>query len=199
MKKILTVTILFTSAILGCNAQSVVKIPVTQNPLFEVSTNKVAVSVPDGDTGAALGGDLVVSGGSGHYTYRWYDTAEATLGTEATLSVLSPGTYYLDIKDTCDCLQTVEFNVSIASIDDIETVQKSITPNPTGGPVEITGFDAIQITAVSMAGHMVMLFNSPDGITPIRYADFSSLPHGQYIITLTDISGATTVEKLLKK
>ncbi|MDE6306365.1 MAG: hypothetical protein K2L90_07225 [Muribaculaceae bacterium] len=199
MNRSLTATILFTAAVFGCQAQSVVKIPVAQNPLFEVSANNVAVSVPDGGAGATLGGDLVISGGSGHYTYRWYDGSDVTLGTESTLSILSPGIYYLDIEDTCECLQTIEFNVTTASIDDPGIAMTAITPNPTDGPVEISGFDAIQISAVSMAGKMEMLLNSPDGISPIHYADFGMLPHGQYLITLTDVQGNTIVRKLLKK
>ena len=152
MNRSLTATILFTAAVFGCQAQSVVKIPVAQNPLFEVSANNVAVSVPDGGAGATLGGDLVISGGSGHYTYRWYDGSDVTLGTESTLSILSPGIYYLDIEDTCECLQTIEFNVTTASIDDPGIAMTAITPNPTDGPVEISGFDAIQISSVTRAG-----------------------------------------------
>ena len=199
MNKSIVATIMFAAASCLCSAQSVVKIPVAQNPLFEVSTNNVAVSIPDGDSGATLGGDLVVTGGSGHYTYRWYDASNANLGSDATLSILTPGIYYLDINDTCDCLQTIEFNVTTASLDAVSMSQAiTITPNPTSGPIEIDGIDAVQIAIVSMAGRMEALIVSHDG-TPIHSADLGSLAHGQYIVTLTDAQGTTSVCKLLKK
>lgn len=199
MNKSIVATIMFAAASCLCPAQSVVKIPVAQNPLFEVSTNNVAVSIPDGDSGATLGGDLVVTGGSGNYTYRWYDATNTDLGNDATLSILSPGLYYLDINDTCDCLQTIEFNVTTASIDAVSMSSTiNIIPNPASGPIEISGIDAVQIAIVSMAGRMEALIVSHDG-TPIHSTDLSDLARGQYIVTLTDAQGTTSVSKLIKK
>lgn len=199
MKKLLAAAILLTTAGLSSSAQSVVKIPVVQNPLFEVSTNQVALAFPDGAESVELGGDLVVIGGSGRYTYRWYDTTGATLGNESTLSIPEGGTYYLDIHDTCDCLQTIEFNISTASIESTTLSQQiTITPNPTTGPVEIAGFDAVQIAAVNMAGRMEALLVATDGM-PIHNADFGTLARGHYIITLTDREGNISVRRLIKK
>lgn len=195
MKKFITATLILAAAACGCVAQTVVKIEVTQNPLFEVSTNNVAVTVPA--TGATIGGDLVIKGGSGTYAFRWYTAAGTLLGTDSTLSVDAQGIYYLDIKDTCDCLQTVEFNVATTGIDEITLGSPAITPNPTDGPVAINGFDAVQITVVSMAGKLEAVVDN-DGRT-ITNADLGMLPAGQHIVTLCDAMGRTCVTKLIKK
>ncbi len=197
MKKILTAAAFVIACACGCAAQTIVNMPVAQNPLFEVSTNSVTVSIPD-NGGATLGGDLAITGGSGSYTYRWYNNSGATLGSSSTLEVSGPGTYLLDIDDTCDCRQTVTFNVATAGLDDVALDSFSISPNPTDGLVEIRGFEAMQICAVSLSGKMVALIVSEDG-APIADADFSSLASGTYILCLTDRAGNNVSTKLIKK
>ncbi len=197
MKKILTAAAFVIACACGCAAQTIVNMPVAQNPLFEVSTNSVTVSIPD-NGGATLGGDLAITGGSGSYTYRWYNNSGATLGSSSTLEVSGPGTYLLDIDDTCDCRQTVTFNVATAGLDDVALDSFSISPNPTDGLVEIRGFEAMQICAVSLSGKMVALIVSEDG-APIADADFSSLASGTYILCLTYRAGNNVSTKLIKK
>lgn len=196
MKKLILSIALTFAAVFGCQAQSLVKMPVAQNPLFEVSTNEVNVSAGDAPE-VTLGGDLVVKGGSGSYVYRWYNNAGNNLGTDATLCVSTPGAYFLDIKDTCDCLQTVRFNVTNAGVNVITADALRLSPNPTDGPVEVAGFDAVQIAVVAMSGQMVALIDM-DG-EPVRSFDLSNLPAGQYIATLSDAEGHTAVARIIKK
>ena len=198
MKKYITAALLTAAAACGCAAQSVVKIDVVQNPLFEVSTHSVSLPFPDGTTSLTIGGDLVVKGGSGNYSYRWYDTAGTTLGTSKVLTVNNEGLYLLDIEDTCECVNTIQFAVGVSSVNTAITHQNiSISPNPTPGPVEIAGFDAVQLSAVSMSGRVEAIINYDGAI--IRQADLSHLSGGQYIIVLTDAEGNTTMSKLIKK
>lgn len=197
MKKILTAAAFVIACACGCAAQTIVNMPVAQNPLFEVSTNSVTVNIPD-NGGVTLGGDLAITGGSGSYTFRWYNASGTTLGNGSTLEVSDPGTYLLDIDDTCDCRQTVTFNVATAGIDAVALESFSISPNPTDGLVEISGFEAMQICAVSLSGKMVALVVSEDG-TPMSHADFSSLASGTYILCLTGREGNSVSAKLIKK
>ena len=195
MKKFFSAVIIAVTAVCACNAQSVVNMNIRQNPLFEVSTNNVNV-VSDG-TGITLGGDLVIKGGSGNYTYHWYSASDNNLGSDENITVYAPGVYSLDVKDACDCLQTVIFNVSMAGVSEVTLEGAAITPNPTDGPVEISGFYATQIVIVNMAGAIEALIDCEGSV--IRNADLSFLSKGYYIVTLTDRAGKTFVTKLIKK
>lgn len=196
MKRIFATIAVLTAAAGVCSAQSVVRMPVEQNPLFEVSANHVNVSA-SGDNGITLGADLVIKGGSGTYSYRWYSSADRELGNEPTLAVSGPGVYMLDITDTCDCMQTVEFNVTNAGVADIEYGSLVLSPNPSDGPVAVDGFDAVQIAVVGMSGRMELLVDRSGYV--IREFDVSDLARGQYIVTLSDSEGHVAVARLIKK
>ncbi|MFG6396556.1 MAG: T9SS type A sorting domain-containing protein [Muribaculaceae bacterium] len=198
MKRILTAGVLSVAVALGCAAQAIVRMPVEQNPLFEVSTSKVEIAMPEEGGGVLLGGNVVVTGGSGVYTYRWYTPQGKELGTESTCMAETPGVYMLDITDGCDCLQTVEFNLTSASIDGAEIATLHIGPNPTSGVVYIEGFNAVRIAAVDMAGRLVSVVESIGG-QHITDADYSALPQGEYILTLASADGAKAVYRLIKR
>lgn len=174
-------------------SQAWVDINVHQNPLFEVSTNSVNAALPEGAE-LKVGGDIVVKGGSGTYSYRWYAQGGGDLGTEPTLIITEPGKYFLDISDTCDCLQTVEFNVTLTSVSDVVADTVSITPNPTDGYIEFPGFEAVQLTATSLTGRLAALLNG----AAFSSADLSHLAPGAYIIILTDKEGKTLSAKIIK-
>ena len=197
MKKLLS-AIAIAALPLSASAQAIVSIPVNQNPVFEVSTNHVEVTVPDSNDDIILGADVVITGGSGSYTYRWTDQRGNDLGTESELHVSEPGLYTLDIADTCDCLQTVTFNVATASLDEIAGSILTISPNPSEGFIRIDGFDPVQITAVNMSGHLAATLTSPDG-THIHEADLSTLPSGIYLLTLTDNARNVIVSRIVIK
>lgn len=152
------------------SAQSIVNIKVTQNPLFTVSTNDVTLSIEDSPI--TLGGDVVVTGGSGSYAYRWYTDAEE-LGTESTLEVDQPGEYYLDITDTCDCKQTVVFHIS-----------------NTNGIDAVNIADVVQVAVFTVDGKLVQVAKG-------AYPDLSSLPSGSYIVQRTTRKGQTSSTKVL--
>lgn len=184
---------------LSASSQSIVKIPVNQNPVFEVSTNLLDVTFPEGAGEMVLGGEIVVKGGSGDYRYVWTDNNGNELGTTPSLSIDRTGTYLLTITDTCDCEQTVTFNVATSSINTITTsASLSISPNPTDGYIRIEGFEPCQIVAVDMAGHMAALISNDD-MRPIHETNLSFLSPGLYILTLTDARGNSVACRLIKK
>ena len=197
MKRILTAGALSVAIAVGCAAQSIVKMPLGQNPLFEVSTDRVALTMPADGGGLILGGNVVVTGGSGSYTYRWYTPAGAELGSESTFQATSAGVYMLDITDSCDCLQTVEFNLASAGIESTVIPGLKIGPNPTSGPVTSSGFDAVRISAVDMSGRLVNVTEHNGNV--INNADFSMLPSGEYVLTLGDADGKTVVYRMIKQ
>lgn len=195
--KILTTTLCIGFCGLTTLAQSIVEINVDQNPVFEVSTNVVNATFPEDGGTMTLGADLVITGGSGNYAYRWYTPEGVELGNESTISVENEGAYKLDVTDECDCLQTVEFNVSTASVNDIRANVFHITPNPAESIVEFGGIQAEQMALTSMNGQLAAVI-SASGAT-FDKADVSFLAPGTYIVTLTDALGKIYTSKLIKK
>ncbi len=197
MKKIFLAFIASAMFWLPAAAQSIVSIPVVQNPVFEVSTNQLDVTFPEGSGEMVLGGDIVIKGGSGQYTFAWTDDSGTALGSEASLSIGRSGIYYLTITDTCDCEQTVTFNVATSSISSISASELSISPNPTSGFIRIEGFEPCQLVAVDMSGHIAALINND--FSPIHEADLSFLSPGIYILTLTDSYARSATYRIIKR
>lgn len=196
MKKLITFALALAASGIACFGQSIVSMPVVQNPLFQVSTNEVNATFPEASSSLTLGGDLIITGGSGTYSFRWYDNTGKDLGNESTLRVDAPGKYLLDVTDTCDCLQTVNFNLSYAGVDEIHVSKVSISFDSMSGQVDIEGFDPVQLCAVDMSGRLAAVIDH--GGVVFHTADLSSLPGGVYIITLTDPFGSVTSLKLIK-
>lgn len=183
---------------LSVSSQTLVSIPVNQNPIFEVSTNRLDIAFPEGASELVLGADIVVKGGSGIYRYQWSDTAGNELGNEPYLPISESGIYLLTISDTCDCEQEVTFNIGTASVDSIDASTLKIYPNPTVGYIRIDGFEPCQIVVLDMTGHIVALINNENNQT-IYEADLSHLPSGLYLLNLTDVYHNNVVYRLLKK
>lgn len=197
MKRMLSAGALLFAVAMECAAQAIVSMPVEQNPLFEVSTDRVDVTMPADGGGIVLGGNVVITGGSGVYAYRWYTPQGTELGTESTYLAEQPGVYMLDITDSCDCLQSVEFNLASAGISSVSMPELRIGPNPTAGTIHISGFDAVRIAVVDMSGRLVAVIES-DG-EPFESADLSALPQGEYILTLGGADGTKVVHRIIKK
>lgn len=175
MRKFLIVAFLCQLSLFGtqqCKAQSVVNMSVKQNPLFSVSTNDVS-AVLDGQP-LTLGADVVITGGSGVYTYQWYKGSEK-ISTASTIQIGEPGEYSLDVKDQCDCLQTIAFHIT-----------------GTAGVEAIAVDDVKQINVFSLNGQLVKVINSSK-------CDLESLPQGQYIINMVSTDGRVSVKKVNNK
>lgn len=185
---ILTIASTFLSQ--KADAQTVIDLRFTQNPLFEVSTNSVATALPGDGTPLTLGGDLTVAGGSGTYTYQWKDTSGATLGSNATLAVSTPGTYLLTISDQCDCAQEVTFSVEAAGID--ATTVTGIRIFTDGTDLHIEGAEATQATAFTPTGVMAALFTPTD---PTSVFDLGSLQPGIYVIQIVTTANSLLIYK----
>lgn len=180
---------------LGASAQAVVKMPVAQNPPFGIVVEQLNLTLPEG--GLTLGANAVISGGSGKYSYAWYDSANTLLGTDATLNVTAPGNYRLDVKDSCDCLLTVDFTVGGAGVDAVALPSLSVWPNPTSGIVNIDGCNAASVALLDTGGKLSAVF-VPAAAEALRSIDISSRPAGCYILCITDVDGATAATRIIK-
>lgn len=161
--------LLLSATTLTLSSQTRVDIKFKQNPVFGVSTNDVNATFAG--TALTIGADVVITGGSGVYTYRWYQ-GEKVIGTDGTLSVEAPGDYFLDVRDQCDCLQTVVFHVLLASSVD-----------------GLWSDDATQTTVFDSQGRLVKVINGSS-------LDSSQLPGGVYIINRTDRNGKVSTRKI---
>ncbi len=172
LKKITLFLLLLAVFAVESQAQSIVNLNLKQNPLFSVSTNEV-VAVMEGKE-IVLGADIVISGGSGNYTYRWY-TSDGELGTDKYLTIQKTGEYLLDIKDECDCMQTVAFHIT--GTDGVDNV-----------PVDAI----VQTVVFTVNGRLVKVSKG-------SVVDTSSLPNGVYVINRVGKNGKIDVRKFVKE
>ena len=199
MKKFVLSSVIIGATVLSMSSQSIVELNLAknQNPIFEISTNEVSLAFPGNEDFLVIGADIVIKGGSGEYSFRWYNEQGEELGNEKTLEITLPGIYRADISDTCDCLQTVTFDISEASVYDIKPEKFFISPNPTNGLIKIYGIDAVQLTAVDSAGKLVFIADHEGDI--FNEADLSGLTPGLYFISVKDIYGNLFTDRIIKK
>lgn len=179
MKKLVLLLYMLVGVVLSVRSQAVINMPFTQNPALTVSTQSAFLAFQE--PGMELGADLVITGGSGTYRYRWTSNG-AELGTEPTLYVTAMGVYSLEIFDTCDCEQTVTFHVNDGSgIESLEASACKVYPNPAADYLIVesgTGKEMKQVSLVAANGQLVKVFAdvwgsktmlSLDGIAPGQY------------------------------
>src|SRR5690606_33359273 len=70
---------------------------------LEINTEAIHVQdvARDSNTGAI--GGIAVSGGTGPYTYSWYDASGVVVGNEVNLSGVPVGTYVFEVVDALGC------------------------------------------------------------------------------------------------
>lgn len=174
------------------HAQTVVSMSLQQNPPFEVSTHEVAAIL--GGTPLTLGGDVVVTGGSGNYTYRWY-TAEGTLSTDRELTVSQSGEYQLDITDQCDCLQTVIFRITAST--GIQTATDQPLATYDGSTLTFaTDKGILQATLINAEGRLVRVATNYDH--SLRSLSVADLLPGLYILNITLCDNTIYSQKFIK-
>ena len=182
----------------GLLAQTIVRMQIQQNPPFSVVAPTLTITMPD--EGIELGADVVVTGGSGNYSYLWLDAAGRTLGTEPTLLVTLPGTYTLRVSDECQCEHQVVFDITSSALSTIyDSEAFRFYPNPTHGEVWLRGGSGIrQIAAIDMHGRLRKVATCGEGQSLTRF-DLSTLPAGSYLLQCRRPDGemlVQTIEKL---
>ncbi|MCC6837435.1 MAG: gliding motility-associated C-terminal domain-containing protein [Bacteroidia bacterium] len=102
-------------------------ITISVNPLPQIAST---VNIDSAFCNTASGGinNLIVTGGTGTYSYQWFNGTTA-VGTDSVLSNVSSGNYSLIVTDQAGCSDT-SFVMSVPSAGGISV---SLTANPTSG------------------------------------------------------------------
>ncbi len=179
-------------------SQSIVNMPFEQNPVLSVSSEAVYLQL-SGET-MQIGADLVITGGSGSYSYEWKN-AGVVLGTDAVLEISEGGTYILTITDTCDCSIDVSFVVKDAGVSAVSESVFDVYPVPASDyiMVESKGVQRIcQIALVSMQGRVVGVY--PQEKASKAQIDVRNLTNGEYVLNCVyeDKTVETTVVLIRK-
>ncbi|MFD1553677.1 hypothetical protein DNU06_10215 [Putridiphycobacter roseus] len=138
-------------------------------------TNNAECNVASGSATA------IAQGGLPTYTYQWLDNAQSLLAgeTNATLSNVFAGTYFVVVKDANLCEDTLEVTI-------IDNPSTTLVFDAVNSPSCHDGNDGnIQITVVGNNMPLNYLWN-PGGII---VEDPSNLTAGTYQLTITDALG----------
>ena len=146
----------------------------TDPPALSCTTAIVQMASCDMDDGSAT---VSPAGGTPGYTYLW-DNTEIT----ATATALSAGTHTVTVTDTNNCTTTCQ--VVITSTDGL-TCEISNSNN-----VSCNGAGDGAATTVGMGGTTPYTYLWNTGATT---AAISSLPGGNYVVTLTDAVGCEAI------
>ncbi|MBQ9285869.1 MAG: hypothetical protein IJ209_06285 [Bacteroidaceae bacterium] len=175
-RRILLITLLSVAgrAALPLCAQTVINVPLEQYPPLQVLSESVNVDLPP--EGITLGSDLVVSGGDGIYEYAWTNVSGQTLSQAPTLTVVSPGNYFLTVTDGHECRVSTQFTVIPGT-----AVQKPEAVAPR------------QIRLFSTSGQLLKTISGTDANDA---ATSYGLPAGIYVKCCIYKDGHSTVSKI---
>lgn len=151
----------------------------------EPSTITATFNVVQPSCGLADGCATVIpAGGTGPYTYQWYDPLNNPLGTADTECNLAAGTYGVDVTDAVGCTQTFTVNVSNSNAPVI-TVD-AIVHETCFGACD----GSIETTISGGTAPYTITWNPP--VSSIE--DIYNLCPGTYQITVTDAAGCVAIE-----
>ncbi|RWX01384.1 T9SS type A sorting domain-containing protein [Flavobacterium cerinum] len=161
-----------TCTITDANGCSLIKsFTIIEPPLLVLTQGTINhVSCNGGSNGTA---SVVVTGGTGSYTYDWNGTPTGD-GT-ASISGLAAGTYTVTIRDANSCQKTLDFVI---------TQPNSITINPIQVNISCNGESDGSATAIAIGGTGTLTYTwSPTGGSN---ATATGLGLGTYTCTVTD-------------
>lgn len=157
----------------GCKITAIVII--TQPNVLTTATSKTDVSCNGGSNGTASAN---ASGGTSPYTYKWSNG-----GTSNSISSLLPGSYYLTVRDSKNCLK----------IDSVTVNQPVVLTGVISDSTNIScngGSDGIA-TASPSGGNLPYTYSW--NTTPIKTTQSASgLISGVHVVTVTDSKSCQT-------
>ena len=141
--------------------------------------------------------DLTVSGGTPNYTYTWTDGAQFSASTE-DISGLTTGNYAVTVNDANSCQATLQSSVVIYVPDSIRI--KLVSPLYTPGNYNISnyGLSDGSILANVTGGTLAYAYSwtNIENTLSNNTANWSNLPKGNYILTVTDFYGCTLTKSI---
>lgn len=165
MKKVILLLLTIMPQILF--SQKVIKLTVIQPAEFAFSISKQDTTIVKGSS-VALGQELIVSGGSGEYHFRW--TPAATLNDSTAINpVANPTdttTYLLTVMDKYGCSFSVTYKVNVRDqmvgnklTENVKSLNAVLFPNPNRGEfkVKLNGIpsEKIELTILDMQGKII--------------------------------------------
>ena len=137
--------------------------------------------------------DLTVEGGTAPYSYTWNtgDVSEDLFGVPA-------GYYQVTVIDAngCDVMvdKTIQ-NISTASVNNLESVNINVFPNPTSDYATVT-WDNNEVTKLTVVNANGQVVENADVDLQNNYTT-QNLNAGMYFINLTDDNNNTNTKKLI--
>ena len=153
----------------------------------------VEASATDETAGELGVGTASATGGSGEYTFVWYDSD----GNEVDSSALAAGEYFVKATDANGCNGTVNVTIVFNGIDDIDPLAFGLFPNPTSGAITLqvsTLMQDVNMQVLDATGRVVFTQDALvlQGATTFN---FSNLSTGTYTIVIRNDNG-TSVRRL---
>jgi hypothetical protein len=149
----------------------------------------VEASATDETAGELGVGTASATGGSGEYTFVWYDSD----GNEVDSSALAAGEYFVKATDANGCNGTVIVTIVFNGIDDIDPLAFGLFPNPTSGAITLqvsTLMQDVNMQVLDATGRVVFTQDALvlQGATTFN---FSNLSTGTYTIVIRNDNGSS--------
>jgi hypothetical protein len=186
-KKLCFLFLIVIFCITNVKAQTIIKIAFFQPQPFQVSPLVDTLSLA-GNTSVILGSNLLLSGGSGQYTYSWMQN-NVVLHTLPTFEVSQQGTYQLLVKDGAGCSALIQFVVMLnAGLSDELSDSFEIYPIPARGHVFINSTHIDQLKSIRIYqtdGKQMLYLAEKEPISSGKLKiNVEQLPAGTYLMTL---------------
>ena len=153
-----------------------------------------------GDMGGASGvGTATAEGGTGDYSFVWYDS---TTGEEVDPNALEDGVYNVIVTDSNGCIEDGNVYVDdVYGLNDLDPLPFTLGPNPTSSFVTMQFTAERGVSSVDIYDGQGRLLYSElvsvgDGIMTL---DFSEFPNGLYSITLRGDAGFSVRQVAVQK
>lgn len=178
------------------NCQSAGSLQITVNPpinpLVLTLVNKstydpmgYGVSCPDATDGWI---QASASAGTEPYVYNWQlISTGATVGTEEDIANITCGVYRLTVTDANGCEEDI-----VTTLDCVPALNATFTsaPNPCDDPNAGTGSINVNTTTGGNGGPYGYAYDGPN-CSPCLVEDLLNVPSGDYVLTVSDVSGCS--------
>jgi hypothetical protein len=152
----------------------------------EIIVDASATDETAGDLGV---GTATATGGSGDYTFVWYDSDS----NEVDASALAAGDYFVRATDSDGCVGGTNVSVNFNGIYDIDPLAFGLFPNPTTGAITLqvsTEMHDVNMQVFDATGRVV--FTQSNLIVQGSISlDLSNLSTGSYSMMLSNNNGVS--------